>query len=272
MKLGCIDSTFNYLPLPYILAWPSATGFGVLSRLRIVKRNRYLIHALKKISALGFDCVQIMCQDPRYLPVKAGELKNICRGLDLEIASIGGYIDILGANWRVFKDVVRFSSETDTKIVCLHSGRSRDRHSRSVLISRLSEITDYADQYGIKIAIENSPAHMIRTDDDLLGIVRDVGHLYVNLDTGNLSSDLIRATNKLKRYIIHTHIKDSKIVDGKQVFTELGRGQVPILEYLLTLKKIGFNGPVVLEHEGFADSERIRKSKEYLEKGLIRLE
>ena len=273
MKIGCLDCAFNYLPFPSFLAKPAAIGFGVFGRMKLIKRNHYLIRSLKQISSLGFDCVQVMCQDPRELPLKPKGLNEICQTLGLEICSIGGYINILGSDWDIFGDIINFASRVDTNIICLHSGMSNDKNSKEILIERLSEVVDNANHNGIKIALENSPLHLIRTDDELLDMVEGVNNLYINLDTGNLNlalCDAIKTVHKLKKYIIHTHIKDSILMKNRRVFTELGKGHVHIPEYLRALKKIGYKGSLIIEYEGFGNPLNVIKSgKEYIERELM---
>ncbi len=45
---------------------------------------------------------------------------------------------------------------------------------------------------------------------------------------------------KLKPYIHHTHIKDLKMVDGKEQYTLLGKGEAPVFEGIAALLKGGY--------------------------------
>jgi len=273
MKIGCLDCTFNYLPFPSQLARPARLGFGFLGRIGFVKRNHYLIHSLKQLSYLGFDCVQIVCQDPRDLPIGAQELRKKCEQLGLEISSIGGYINILDSGWNKLNDIIDFTSKVGSEIICLHAGSFGDS---GVLIERLTGIVENAKSNGIKIALENSPMSLIKTDDDLLNVIKRVDKLFVNLDTGNLnlvSGDVLRAVDKLKKNIIHTHIKDSVLYKNKWLFTELGRGQIPVPQYLKALKRIGYRGPLIIEYEGNGNPLlAVKKSKEYVNSELVKIE
>ena len=53
----------------------------------------------------------------------------------------------------------------------------------------------------------------------------------------------------LKKYIRHTHIKDLKIVDGKEQYTFLGTGETPIFEAIDILHKNGYKGYYSFEWE-----------------------
>jgi sugar phosphate isomerase/epimerase len=54
---------------------------------------------------------------------------------------------------------------------------------------------------------------------------------------------------KLKKYIRHTHIKDLRMVDGKEHYELLGQGEVPIFAAIDALQKGGYNGYYSFEWE-----------------------
>lgn len=54
---------------------------------------------------------------------------------------------------------------------------------------------------------------------------------------------------KLKKYIHHTHIKDLKMVDGKEEYTLLGRGEAPVFKAIDILRKNGYKGYYSFEWE-----------------------
>ena len=54
---------------------------------------------------------------------------------------------------------------------------------------------------------------------------------------------------KLKKYIRHTHIKDLKMVDGKEQYVLLGQGDVPIFTAIDLLMKGGYKGYYSFEWE-----------------------
>jgi sugar phosphate isomerase/epimerase len=74
---------------------------------------------------------------------------------------------------------------------------------------------------------------------------------------------------KLQKYIRHTHIKDAKIVDGKDQYVLLGQGDAPIFTAIDILSKSGYKGyysfeweklwhPEILEPEiAFADYSKV---------------
>ena len=54
---------------------------------------------------------------------------------------------------------------------------------------------------------------------------------------------------KLKKYIRHTHVKDLKMIDGKEHYVFLGRGEVPIFTAIDALEMGGYNGYYSFEWE-----------------------
>jgi sugar phosphate isomerase/epimerase len=58
-----------------------------------------------------------------------------------------------------------------------------------------------------------------------------------------------RVYDQLKDYIRHTHIKDGRIIDGKERLTMLGKGEAPVLETLRALERGGYKGYYSFEWE-----------------------
>jgi sugar phosphate isomerase/epimerase len=53
----------------------------------------------------------------------------------------------------------------------------------------------------------------------------------------------------LKPFIHHTHIKDAKMVNGKEQYTLLGQGETPIFEAIELLASDNFKGYYSFEWE-----------------------
>ena len=77
-----------------------------------------------------------------------------------------------------------------------------------------------------------------------VGLVWDVANMW-----SVTKESPVEVYKKLKKYIRHTHIKDSKVVDGKGQYTLLGQGEVPIFEAIDALSKGGYNGYYSFEWE-----------------------
>jgi sugar phosphate isomerase/epimerase len=81
------------------------------------------------------------------------------------------------------------------------------------LIGMFREAVKVAEEYGVRMAVEN---HIDFTADEMLRLIHEVGSpfLGINFDTGNflrLLDDPIKGMAKLAPYVYATHIKDVKI-------------------------------------------------------------
>jgi len=269
-KIGCLDYTFNYLPMHQSLHKQSEVFFAFLSKMHLTKYHHYLERSLKVIASLGFDCVQVMCTHPDQMPLSPTQLALRCEELNLEIASIGGYWNIFGGDWQHFKKSVDYAAEAGAKIVCTHSGSGKNF---SLLVQRLNELCDYAKLSGIKIAIENSPFHLVNTTEDIVRITKAVKGIGINMDPANLNCsgcDPVEAVKLLKRRIIHTHAKDS--FKNELRFVEISKGDVNFSEYFKALKSFGYKGCVVIEHESAENPvEAVKNGKKFIKNITLKL-
>lgn len=84
------------------------------------------------------------------------------------------------------------------------------------LVKMFKEAIPVAEDYGIKMAVEN---HIDFTSDEILQLLErvDSPYLGLNFDTGNflrLLDDPIKGMEKLAKYTYATHIKDLKVQRG----------------------------------------------------------
>ncbi|MFH1420532.1 MAG: sugar phosphate isomerase/epimerase family protein [Candidatus Aenigmatarchaeota archaeon] len=233
-----------------------------MSRLDIIKRNHYLIPAIKTIKSLGFDGVQVMCQNPHQMPITANQLSKLLSELGLELASVGAYRPF--NEFENYKMIIDYAAEAGAKLVCSHSGTD----SMQSIIACVAMVKDYARSRGIIIAMENSPHSTIKSVEDLLHVCEETGVL-VNFDPANLNlvdENVVESIKKLGNRIIQVHVKDS-LVSGKNfIFPSLGKGSVPWKECLAALKDIGYDSYLIVEYEGRGNPlEAVKQSKLFLE-------
>ncbi len=265
MKLGCLDFNFNYLPFPAAAAKLGTYSFMALARLGVVKRYRYINRALGKISQMGFDGVQVMCEDVRQMPLKPEQLSILCSELNLPITALGGYTNFFDSGrMDRFRKVIDYAAEAGTKIVCTHSGKGADTKA---MMENTASAVDYASSRGIIIALENSPLHSVSTPDDVLAVLKEIPGLRINLDPANFylsGADPVDAARALKKRVAHVHAKDA----AKPFrFVPLGRGEVPWHGIIRALRN--YAGFIVIEHESGGNPLACTKeSKHYLEKEL----
>lgn len=130
----------------------------------------------------------------------------------------------------------------------------QDRSGTIDLITQgLLELGDYAKGTDVKVLME-SHGQVVKSAD-LETIMKAAEHEHVGLiwDIVNMWSVTneppAEVYQKLKKYVRHTHIKDLKLVGGKEQYTLLGQGESPVFEGIDALIKGDYNGYFSFEWE-----------------------
>lgn len=163
------------------------------------------------------------------------------------------------------KEISDFTRLLGCTSVALHLGFVPHEKS-DPLYSEVLEVTrslcDHVKKNGQNLHLETGqePA------DALLTFIQDVGrdNLFINFDPANMilygCGEPIAALEKLSRYVRSIHCKDANWAKnpGKEWGEEkpLGQGQVGMENYLRTLAKIGYFGPLTIEREIPQEPER----------------
>ena len=262
--------------------------------------------AIKEIGALKFDGVQIYATtgtfSPDALTAQAKEeFKKLLSDNGLVVSALCG--DVGGHGFEIEEDnalkiekskkIVDLAVEFNAKAVTTHIGvipSDVNSEKFNVMLSALTELGLYAKERGVTFAIETGPEDA----KTLLSFVsRTQGGVGVNLDPANFvmvtGQDPVEAVYMLKDYIVHTHLKDGKMLiktDPKIIYdyfaeggiealnvadffieTPVGEGDVDFVKYIQALKDIGYDGFLTIERETGADpAADILKAKAYIEK------
>jgi L-ribulose-5-phosphate 3-epimerase len=104
--------------------------------------------------------------------------------------------------------------------------------------------------HGVRLGIENHPE---KTPQELLAKIGDSGDGVIGacVDTGWFGThgfDAAFALVELRNHLVHIHLKDVLAAGGHES-CRYGRGVVPIRLCLDTLDRIGYTGPISVEHE-----------------------
>ena len=262
--------------------------------------------AIKEIGALKFDGVQIYATtgtfSPDALTAQAKEdFKKLLSDNGLVVSALCG--DVGGHGFEIEEDnalkiekskkIVDLAVEFNAKAVTTHIGvipSDVNSEKFKVMLSALTELGLYAKEKGVTFAIETGPEDA----KTLYNFVsKTQGGVGVNLDPANFvmvtGQDPVEAVYMLKDYIVHTHLKDGKMIiktDPKIIYdyfaeggiealnvadffieTPVGEGDVDFVKYVQALKDIGYNGFLTIERETGADpAADILKAKAYIEK------
>lgn len=75
-----------------------------------------------------------------------------------------------------------------------------------------------------------------------IGVLWDIHHPFRYFD-----ESISTSYRRIKKYLKHVHIKDSKLDNGKIKYCLLGEGEIPVKDSLTILNKDGYDGFVSLE-------------------------
>jgi sugar phosphate isomerase/epimerase len=132
--------------------------------------------------------------------------------------------------------------------------KDRDREeSLNLIIEGLRELGRYANGTGVSVLLESHGELIYKKDlltvmqgagDPNVGLVWDICNMWVATKE---PPDEVYAV--LRPYIRHTHIKDLKIIDGKEEYVLLGTGIVPIFQAIDLLYRNQYPGYYSFEWE-----------------------
>ena len=254
-----------------------------------------LDECLAAAGRLGFDGVQIYATTGAFSPEvltaeKKAHYKKLLKDNNLVVSALCG--DLGGHGFEIEKDnvervektkrIIDLAAEFGTHVVTTHIGViPADKHDPrySVMLSALTECGLYAKEKGVTLAIETGP----EIAPTLLQFVKDTkGGVGVNLDPANFvmvaGQDPVEAVHLLKDYIVHTHLKDGRMLkktDPRKIYghfadggiealnvadyfieTPVGEGDVDFPAYLAALREIGYDGFLTVEREVGDDPEK----------------
>lgn len=169
------------------------------------------------------------------------------------------------ARLQEMKEISDFAYRLFCPVVALHLGfvpheSSHPLYQGAVEVTR--ELCDHCATHDQALHLETGQ----ETADALLDFIHDVkrDNLFINFDPANMilygSGEPISALEKLGKYVRSVHCKDglwaAKPGEEWGRETPLGEGAVGIENYLRTLDKIGYSGPLTIEREIPQEAER----------------
>jgi sugar phosphate isomerase/epimerase len=237
------------------------------------------------LDQLGTDVVQIACGDPHHaawdeddrLPeaarAAAFRLTGAMLGFPGEdyttpqtIQKSGGFGNPATRGERLERfrwalDRTRALGLTD---LMLHAGFLPEPHDpdRKPFLDTLTRVSQLAAEKGVTVAFETGQetADLLRQTLDEL----KCPNLKVNFDPANMllydKGDPLRAVEILGPDIRSVHVKDANRPTtpgrwGEEV--PLGQGQVNVRQFVKTLKKAGYRGPLCIEREVGTQEQRL---------------
>jgi L-ribulose-5-phosphate 3-epimerase len=244
------------------------------------------IPELKRLlDRLGIDVVQIACGDPHHATWDEGDrLPEAARAAGFRMT--GAMLGFPGEDYTTPQTIQKTGGFGDPALrperlqrfewalertralgltdLMLHAGFLPEPGDpdRKPLLDTLAKVSDLAKARGITVAFETGQetADLLRqTLDDL-----KCPNLKVNFDPANMllydKGDPIRAVEILGPDIRSVHVKDANRTKVPGTWGEevpLGQGQANIRQFIRTLKKVGYRGPLCIEREVGDQEQRI---------------
>ena len=271
MKLGVLDVIWYDVPFESRLERISELGFSA-------------VECWLNSAELGFavDREWPSTHKPIRMTLTKRKLSRILDDLNLQIHSYGQYqvmgpvlgpypTEILTGAKRKQRindimGLMDFCAEVGVKTVIVESGGDPDEPTqwKTFTDDFMSSLVSHAEKVGVVIAMENTPQALVKDEDDLLRLTKEIPSksLRINYDPANLNltppgnRDLPEAIRKMGPHIVSLHAKDSvygggpygKMPDGTWRCPPIGEGTVPWDRCIKTLREINFNGHLIIEY------------------------
>jgi sugar phosphate isomerase/epimerase len=162
------------------------------------------------------------------------------------------------ARLKEMKEIADFTRLLGVDVVGLHVGCVPHEAADPIygqVIAVARDLCDHCRAQRQRVHLETGQ----ESADVLLTFLADTGcdNLFVNFDPANMilygSGDPIDALQKVARYVRSVHCKDARWAarPGEEWGAEvpLGQGDVGMERFLVTLKAIGYDGPLTIERE-----------------------
>lgn len=229
------------------------------------------------LDRLGVNVIQIACGDPVHASWNEGEgMPAAARAAGFEISA--AMLGFPGEDYTTpetikhtggFGNPATRAQRLETLVwgldrtvalgadrLTLHGGFLPEPNDpdRKPFLDTLGTAAALASERGVTLGLETGQetADLLRrTLDDL-----KCSNVKVNFDPANMllydMGDPIRAVEILGPDIISVHCKDANRPSTRGAWGEevpLGKGQVGMADFVAALKRVGFNGPLVIERE-----------------------
>ena len=231
----------------------------------------------KLVDRLGINTVQIACGDPKHAAWEEGDkFPAVARQAGFQLT--GAMLGFPGEDYTTPQSIQKTGGFGDPALrperlqrlqwaldrtkalglsdLMLHAGFIPElgNPDRKPFLDTLARVSDFAQARGITVSFETGQetADLLRRT---LGELR-CPNLKVNFDPANMllydKGDPLRAVEILAPDIRSVHVKDANRPTKPGTWgveVPLGQGQVNIRQFVKTLQKVGYRGPLCIERE-----------------------
>ncbi|HEY9062462.1 MAG TPA: sugar phosphate isomerase/epimerase family protein [Pseudobacteroides sp.] len=216
---------------------------------------------------LGFDGVEVRgIENELYAPkAKIFSEANIeatkvrLKSLNLEIPCLTSSCYLFDKNDNGFyvkegKDYIDLAAQLGVRYVRVLGDKDPKPGSDidfDFTIENLKKLVEYAEGKGVTVILETNgifadsslvqkAVEMVASNN--VGILWDIHHPF------RYMNEPVDVTyEKLKKYIMFVHLKDSVIISGETKYKMMGHGDIPVNKALMLLKENNYDGFVSLE-------------------------
>jgi sugar phosphate isomerase/epimerase len=239
--------------------------------------NYSLSQSIEKISRVGYEGVEIMCDIPHAYPPNLNEatineinqslINNKVQISNLNAFTLFGLGDTYHPSWienekkdrdlriKHTIDCINLAQKLGAKNISIEPGgpvefpANREKYLE-LFASGIREILPHAEEKRIKILIEPEPDLLLETSFEFLNFMKDFksDYLKLNFDIGHfycVSEDPSALIPRLAEYIEHFHMADIK--DRKHYHLIPGLGSIDFASVFESIDKINYNGFVTVE-------------------------
>ncbi len=210
-----------------------------------------------------------VCEDDNFDIQRAAQVRTQVENHGLKVSALAARNDFLQSDSEAIVFQVQRMQRVaqlaqilcDEPILRSEGGAPKDGIAQdswgAALYECFSRCTDFADEMGVTLAIDN---HGIVTNDGdlLIALLKRLNHPRIgsNLDTMNFRwadnaiEDCNRFYSELAPYVKHTHLKDGSGSFKEYRGAALGEGEINLQHALNCLKNVGYDGIYLAEYEG----------------------
>jgi len=274
LKIGYLSACFPERTFEEVVAWGARSGFQMVEIPcwpKEYEKRRYA--GVTHIDVEKLDDTEVK------------KIDETLKANNMEISSLAYYPNYLDPDEskRDFyinhlKKVIVVARTLNVEVVGTFVGRDKDKdddYNLKMYKEIFVDIVKFAEEYKIKIAIENCTmlwtdrwpgGHNITRSPEIREKMFDLiqsDYIGLNLDPSHLVwqfIDYVKAVYSFKDKIFYTHAKDTKMLPDKLAekgiygfsFYEdkiAGMGDIDWKKYLRALHEVGYKGVVSIEHE-----------------------
>lgn len=253
--------------------------YGIFSKVYIDYEFEIALHKIKDqgLNTVQFNFANVgLSSLPKVINEDLiSKIKEATINSGVDIAVISGTFNTLElnqdkkkGNLKCFATVVKAAKALSVPYVSISTGSFNqrdfwsphpDNHTEQaweLLQHTLAAMLDIAAANEVTIIFEPEQANVVSTAEDSLRLLNyfDTPYLKVLFDAANIVTPMdvndtlgkIKNTlSELKNYIALAHCKDCVVTEGEVTFAPVGKGNLPLKEYLQELSKY-YEGPIIM--------------------------